>query len=168
MTITTDFATFAQRYHAPYTVIDEKECHVCYEKIPKGKEVTCENGHSCCQTHHLERVRAIYQEDQSAFGGLGNFVNEQNESGQCCFMCRCNIDDNLFSTNYFKVLQVIQAVEVPKMMVRQGRVAEKHLKGRLHPSAIIKAQDALEEEDWNRAKEHYNSETNMLDTTITW
>ena len=91
----------------------KKECHVCYENIPEGKGVTCENGHSCCQKHHLERVRAIYQEGQSAFGGLDGCGGD---NGQHCFMCRCAIGDDRFSPSFFKVLRVIQAVEIPKMM----------------------------------------------------
>ena len=72
-----------------------------------------ENGHSCCQKHHLERVRAMYQEGRSAFGGL---FGCEGDSGQHCFMCRCAIGDARFSPSFFKVLRVIQAVEIPKMM----------------------------------------------------
>ena len=103
----------------------KKECHVCYVNIPEGKGVTCENGHSCCQKHHLERVRAMYQEGRSAFGRLDGC---EGESGQHCFMCRCEIGDARFSPSYFKVLQVIQAVEIPKMLGRTD----------IHPSVIVK------------------------------
>jgi len=103
----------------------EKECHVCYEKIPTGKGVTCSNGHSCCQKHHLERVRAMYQEGQSAFGGLDGC---EGNSGQHCFMCRCAIGDARFSKSFFKVLVVIQSVEIPKMMGIND----------IHPSELLK------------------------------
>jgi hypothetical protein len=82
-------------------------CHVCYEKNEPLKMVVCENGHTCCQKHHLERVRAIYQEGRSPY---------QDESAQKCFMCRCDMPDELFSDMFFNVLRVIQAVEIPKMM----------------------------------------------------
>ena len=105
MVITTDINTFTKRYKDP--TWNQLECHVCMEKIDSDKMVTCENGHSCCQKHHLERIRAIYQE------GLLSF---EDGGGQCCFMCRCSIGDHRFSSAYFKNLRVIQAVELPKMM----------------------------------------------------
>ena len=94
-----------------------KECHVCYERVPEEKSVTCCNGHTCCQKHHLERIRAIYQEGQSAYGGAGSRSNGHSGEahGQMCFMCRCPIGDARFSVNFFKLLKVIQAVEIPKM-----------------------------------------------------
>jgi hypothetical protein len=91
----------------------DNTCHVCYEEVPEGKGVTCENGHTCCQKHHLERVRAIYQEGRSAFEGMGTKV--ENANGQDCFMCRCYLPDALFSLSYFKCLTVIQTIEIPKM-----------------------------------------------------
>lgn len=105
MVITTDINTFTKRYKDPNWT--QLECHVCMEKIDSDKMVTCENGHSSCQKHHLERIRAIYQEGRSAF------VDGQ---GQHCFMCRCSIGDHRFGSAYFKNLRVIQAVELPKMM----------------------------------------------------
>lgn len=105
MVITTDINTFTKRYKDPNWT--QLECHVCMEKIDSDKMVTCENGHSCCQKHHLERIRAIYQEGRSAF------VSGQ---GQHCFMCRCSLGDHRFSSAYFKNLSVIQAVELPKLM----------------------------------------------------
>jgi len=92
--------------------MSENTCHICYEGISEGKGVTCENGHSCCQKHHLERVRAIYQEGRSAFEGLKGV---ENANGQDCFLCRCYLPDALFSMSYFKCLVVIIAIEIPKM-----------------------------------------------------
>lgn len=105
MVITTDINTFTKRYKDPNW--SQLECHVCMEKIDSDKMVTCENGHSCCQKHHLERIRAIYQEGRCAF---------EDGQGQHCFMCRCSLGDHRFSSAYFKNLRVIQAVELPKMM----------------------------------------------------
>jgi hypothetical protein len=96
--------------------MSDNNCHVCYEEIAEGKGVTCENGHSCCQKHHLERVRAIYQEGCSAFGTPSLIGEKTGDSGQCCFICRQGIPDNLFSENYKKCLLVIQAIEIPKML----------------------------------------------------
>ncbi len=84
------------------------ECHVCMENVPCNKVVTCVNGHSCCQKHHLERIRAIYQEGRNAYTEGG--------TGQSCFMCRVPIGDNHFSHVFFKNLHIIQAIEIPKMM----------------------------------------------------
>lgn len=82
------------------------ECHVCYERVPEEKSVTCCNGHTCCQKHHAERIRAIYQEGGRAYSG--------EAQGQKCFMCRCPIEDARFSVNFFKLFKVILAVEIPK------------------------------------------------------
>ena len=67
MVITTDIDTFTKRYKDQSWTQRLMECHVCMEKIDGDKMVTCENGHSCCQKHHLERIRAIYQEGRFAF-----------------------------------------------------------------------------------------------------
>lgn len=91
--------------------IEEEECHICYEKIPLGKGVTCLNGHSCCQRHHLERIRSIYQEGRCAF-------NVPNKTAQDCFICRCAIGDHSFSQSFLNLLTVIQAIEIPKMYGR--------------------------------------------------
>jgi hypothetical protein len=106
-----------------------KECHVCYEKISAEKAVTCKNGHTCCQKHHLERVRAIYQQGDTAYGGMDD---RGGNNGQNCFMCRCEIGDARFSRSFFKVLRVIQAVEIPKMMGVN-----------IHPSEVIEAADEV-------------------------
>ncbi len=82
-------------------------CHVCMEIIDESKLVCCPNGHHCCQKHHLERIRAIYQEGREAFG---------SGSGQTCFMCRGEIPDSSFSKGYFKNLMLIQAVEFSTLL----------------------------------------------------
>jgi len=107
MVITTDINTFTKRYKDPNWT--QLECHVCMEMIDSDKMVTCENGHSCCQKHHLERIRAIYQEGRFSF-------TDDEGGGQHCFMCRCSIGDDRFSPAYFKNLHVIQAIELPKMI----------------------------------------------------
>jgi len=83
------------------------------ETIEDAKLVCCENGHHCCQKHHLERVRAIYQEGRAAFGGTDP---DNKGQGQKCFMCRVSIPDALFSDTYFKNLGIIQAFEYTKML----------------------------------------------------
>ena len=118
MVITTDIDTFTKRYKDPSWTQRLMECHVCMEKIDGDKMVTCENGHSCCQKHHLERIRAIYQEGRFAFD-----LGPTHGGGQHCFMCRCNIEDDLFSSAYRKNLHVIQAIELPKLMRRQGNLS---------------------------------------------
>jgi hypothetical protein len=112
MPITEDIDIFIKRYKKE----PEFECHVCYENVFKDKCVTCGNGHSCCQKHHLQRVRSIYQENNMAYGA----GRDDDGAGQRCFICREYIIDESFSLNYFKNLQLIQAVEVPKMMMRLG------------------------------------------------
>ena len=113
MPITEDIDIFIKRCKNE----PEFECHVCYETVFKDKCVTCCNGHSCCQIHHLQRIRSIYQEDTLAFGG--GDVNESG-SGQKCFLCRDRIDDESFSKNFLMNMRLIQAVEIPKMMMRRG------------------------------------------------
>ena len=109
------------------------ECHICYENITEGKGVTCENGHSCCQKHHLERIRAMYQEGRSAFGGL----DVGGGGGQSCFLCRCCIGDHRFSSSFFNVLKVIQLVEIPKLLDHPvlGRPVQ------IHPLDLMKRID---------------------------
>ena len=68
--------------------VDKLTCHICYETPKEGKEVVCVNGHLCCQKHHLERIRAIYQEGRNAFGYGGEGEEVEDASGQQCFMCR--------------------------------------------------------------------------------
>jgi hypothetical protein len=98
---------------------NEYECHVCCEIMPKEKGVACENGHSCCAIHHLERVRAMYQSNEVAFGAE-RLSGGKEGMGQKCFECRCHIDDDRFTEQYFKNLRLIQAVELPKMLLRQN------------------------------------------------
>lgn len=87
------------------------ECPVCMEMVAEEKMVMCQNGHRVCEKHQLERIRAIYQEGRPAFNGGGQ--------GQHCFMCRCNMKDDLFSDQYFKLLRLIQSIELPKLTVGQ-------------------------------------------------
>ena len=98
------------------------ECHVCYKPFTLAhamstETVTCPNGHICCQRHHLERVRAIYQEgNPSAFAG----GEDGSGTAQHCFMCRCDMKDDLFSPSYFRCLAVLQLIEIPKMYQKKG------------------------------------------------
>ena len=92
----------------------DNTCHVCYDKVSKG--VTCENGHTCCQKHHLERIRAIYQEGQLAFDSMG----------QHCFICRCPIKDDRFSKEYFNCLKVIITIGVIQNGDSMGRISDEH------------------------------------------
>lgn len=85
------------------------ECPVCMEMVAEEKMVMCPNGHRVCEKHQLERIRAIYQEGRPAFHGNGQ--------GQQCFTCRCDMKDDLFSPQYFKMLRLIQCIELPKMVV---------------------------------------------------
>ena len=75
-------------------------------------------------------MRAIYQEGQSAFGGLDGCGGD---NGQHCFMCRCAIGDDRFSPSFFKVLLVIQAVEIPKMLGITD----------IHPSTLMEEADPI-------------------------
>ena len=91
--------------------------HICYETPKEGKEVVCVNGHLCCQKHHLERIRAIYQEGRNAFGYGGEGEEVEDASGQQCFMCRVFIEDDRFGESYFKCLRVIQFNELSKRIM---------------------------------------------------
>jgi len=88
------------------------ECPVCMETVPEEKMVQCCNGHRVCEKHQLQRIRAIYQEGRSAFNQIEGC---ENGKGQHCFVCRCVMSDSLFSVNYFKMLRLIQAIEIPKL-----------------------------------------------------
>lgn len=92
------------------------ECPVCMETVKQEKMVMCKNGHRVCEKHQLERIRAIYQEGRTAFGG---FDDDDSGEGQKCFMCRCNMGDHLFSDQYFRMLRLIQAIEIPKLHTGQ-------------------------------------------------
>ena len=100
-------------------------CHVCMEVVDESKLVCCPNGHHCCQKHHLERIRAIYQEGRVAFGS-GN--------GQTCFMCRQDIPDTSFSPAYFKNLLFIQAVECSTLMLGKDM---KHVNNRKELNGLL-------------------------------
>lgn len=88
------------------------ECPVCMEMVSEEKMVQCQNGHRVCEKHQLQRIRAIYQEGRSAFNEIEGC---ENGKGQHCFVCRCVMGDSRFSVNYFKMLRLIQAIEIPKM-----------------------------------------------------
>ena len=86
-------------------------CHVCLGDVPTCKVAKCPNGHACCEKHHIQRIKAIYEGGQKAFG------DDPNERiGQRCFMCRAIMPGALFSERYFRMLRITQAVEVPKQV----------------------------------------------------
>jgi hypothetical protein len=97
-------------------------CPICYENIPEEKMVVCENGHLCCKRHHLERVRAAYQEGHFAFhGGIG----------MRCFECRSRIDDvsfGDFNSVFFKTLRIIQSQELHAKFCREQGIDPKSAK----------------------------------------
>jgi hypothetical protein len=105
------------------------DCHVCYDPIldilKQGHQVIrCCNGHSCCEKHHLERIRAMYQSDQMAFGGEDD---DDSGMGQTCFECRVKMPDQKFSRKFMVMLNFIQAVEIPKLMARtRGMLPQGH------------------------------------------
>ena len=84
-------------------------CHVCLGDVPTCKVSKCPNGHACCEKHHIQRIKAIYEGGQRAFGD-----DQDERSGQRCFMCRATMPDALFSERYFRMLRITQVVEVPK------------------------------------------------------
>lgn len=82
-------------------------CHVCFSDVPTCKVAKCPHGHACCEKHHIQRVKTIYEEGEIAFnGGSG--------SGQMCFECRGRIPDSHFSEIYMKLLRLTIAVEISK------------------------------------------------------
>ena len=86
-------------------------CHVCLGDVPTCKVAKCPNGHACCEKHHIQRIKAIYEGGKYAFSdGAGN----PGGSGQCCFMCRADMPGALFSQTYFRVLDLTVAVELSK------------------------------------------------------
>ena len=87
-------------------------CHVCLCDVPTYKVATCPNGHSCCEKHHIQRIKAIYEGGKVAFDGVDGGKGEQ--TGQKCFMCRCFMPDACFGENYFKLLRLCAAIEMPK------------------------------------------------------
>ena len=71
------------------------DCPICFEKC-NPCYVQCPNGHTCCERHHVERIRAIYEGGGRAFGS----------NAQHCFECRTSIPDSSFSPKYFNLLKV--------------------------------------------------------------
>ena len=80
-------------------------CHVCLGDVSTCKVAKCPNGHACCEKHHIQRVKAIYESGRKAFHGGG---------GQICFECRADMPDSVFSENYIKLLRITIAVEFSK------------------------------------------------------
>ena len=80
-------------------------CHVCLGDVPTCKVTKCPNGHACCEKHHIQRIKAIYESGKRAFHGGG---------GQECFECRADMPDSVFSENYKKLMRVTVAVELSK------------------------------------------------------
>ena len=89
-------------------------CHVCLCDVPTSKVATCRNGHSCCEKHHIQRVKAIYESGEYAFDDPDPENGSGGAQGQMCFMCRCSMRDECFSQTYFKMLRVCLLVEMPK------------------------------------------------------
>ena len=87
-------------------------CHVCLGDVPTCKVAKCPNGHACCEKHHIQRIKAIYEGGKHAFDGVDGGEGEQ--TGQMCFMCRCPMPDANFTENYFKMLRLCITIEMPK------------------------------------------------------
>ena len=104
MAITTSLETFTKNYHLGN---GQKECPICYDFIKKGKGVKCCNGHECCEKHFIERAKAIYEEGRMAC---------YHDNFQKCFMCRKEMEDELFSEEYLKLLKLTQRIGMCKHM----------------------------------------------------
>jgi hypothetical protein len=98
MPITNNIDTFVNNYHKGN---GSDECPVCYEIIKKDKGVKCCNGHACCERHFIERAKSMYESGDRAFG-------DSETTSQRCFICRCDMHDDLFSVNYLKLLNITQ------------------------------------------------------------
>jgi hypothetical protein len=107
-------------------------CPVCLDDVPKHKSVRCPNGHWCCEKHHIQRIKAVYETRKSAF-----------DSGvaQHCFECRCHIPDELFSNTYHKLLFLTQLVELPKMFHRK-RFTNEEIEKRMLDKVFAYGRDA--------------------------
>ena len=79
----------------------QSEYPICYEECAK-LSVTCCNGHTVCEKHHLQRCKVILSE--------GRKISE----GRRCFMCREKILGLHFSTTYWEVLDFVIAEGVLK------------------------------------------------------
>ena len=92
-------------------------CHVCLGDVPTCKVAKCPNGHACCEMHHIQRIKAIYESGKRAFHGGG---------GQMCFECRADMPDSVFSENYKKLMRVTIAVELSKQVAGR-RMTNEHV-----------------------------------------
>ena len=90
----------------PTTKNMSNECPICYDEIAKDKGVRCCNGHEVCEKHFIQRAKAIYNEGRKAFG---------DDDVHRCFICRCDMDDELFSPSYHKLLVLTQAFGLCKL-----------------------------------------------------
>ena len=84
-------------------------CHVCLGDVPTCKVAKCPNGHACCEMHHIQRVKAIYESGRNAFDD-----ESDGGGGQLCFECRAVMPDELFSRAYLNMLDITIAVEMAK------------------------------------------------------
>ena len=84
-------------------------CHVCLGDVPTCKVAKCPNGHACCEKHHIQRIKAIYESGRNAFED-----HIDGGGGQMCFECRAVMPDELFSRVYLKMLDITLVVEMAK------------------------------------------------------
>ena len=79
----------------------QSECPICYKECAK-LSVTCCNGHTVCEKHHLQRCKVI--------------LGEGRKISKCrrCFLCQDMIAKSSFSTTYWKVLDCVIAEGVLK------------------------------------------------------
>ena len=87
----------------------DNECVVCMEPCAE-LSVSCCNGHRVCEKHYLHRAKAIYEEGRLAF---------HDDDVQRCFLCRTNIEDDKFSEEHFKLLHIVSAYGLFKIMEKK-------------------------------------------------
>lgn len=74
--------------------MDALECPVCLEPCAK-MTVTCQNGHTCCEKHHLQRAKARIEEGYNAY-------NDDETHCETCVLCRVRIHPVCYSDTYHK------------------------------------------------------------------
>lgn len=106
----------------------DNECVVCMEPCAESS-VSCCNGHRVCEKHYLHRAKAIYEEGRLAF---------HDDDVQRCFLCRTNIEDDKFSEEHFKLLHIVSAYGLFKIMEkRRGTAISKEEKNE-HVRRLVK------------------------------
>ena len=103
---------------------DLPDCPICFEKC-NPCYVQCPNGHTCCERHHVQRVRAIYEEGGIPAAAAARAIYEEggipaaaacSSNAQHCFECRTYIPDSSFSQKYFDLLRVLFATLLVKFL----------------------------------------------------